>query len=85
MIFAGLPCPLTNPLLTHNGTNYSRKYQLGRRPRCLPPRGVGSHRRVQRARRGVAAVGGVQGGERGGERVPEDPATAGAVKGKCIP
>jgi hypothetical protein len=69
---------------THNGTSHSHKYQLGRRPRCLPPRGVGSHRRVQWARRGLAAVGGVQGGERGGEGVPGDPAAAGAVRGTNI-
>ena len=59
----------------------SRRYQLGRRPRRLPPRGVGPRRLVRRARRGVAAVGGVQGGARGGEGVPGDSAAAGAVRG----
>jgi hypothetical protein len=49
--------------------------QLGRRPRHLPPRGMGPRRRARRPRRGVAADAGLQGGARVAEQ------TAGA---RCV-
>ena len=56
----------------------SRK--LGCRPRLLPPRGVGPRRCVQRARRGVAVVGGVQSIASGGEGVSRDPPAVNGVR-----
>ena len=56
---------------------------MKRRPRRLPPRGVGPRRCVQRARRGVAPDGGMQGGARGVEGVAGDPAGDGAVRRIC--
>jgi len=62
-------------------SNYhSRASQVDRQPRCLNVRGLGHPRRVQWARRGVAADGGVWGGVRGVEGVDRYPPSAGGVR-----
>ena len=53
------------------------------RPHRLPSRGVGSRRRVQRARWGVAPDGGVHGGARGGEGMAAGLAGDSAVRRIC--
>jgi hypothetical protein len=58
-------------------------HTLGRLSRPRPPRAVGPYRRAQRARGGVAADGGVQGGARGGEVLAANPAGAGGVRRVC--
>jgi hypothetical protein len=69
------------PDLFHHDSPRVCRY-LGCRPCCLPPRVLGPRRRAQRARRSVAAGGGVQGGANGGEGLSEDPAAAGGMRRK---
>ena len=64
----------------HAHVALTRRQELGRRPRRLPPRGVGPRCYLQRARRSVAAAGGVQSGARGGEGVSGDPPSAAGVR-----